>query len=210
MLGSRRLPRLRHGAEEQRNTRRLDAHRRGTCAAAVNSYLSLGGPRAGGLADEVVALGDVRGPAGGLGVGRGGGREVAAQLVQVAADGVPAVPLAEHLAQPVGLAQPRGGAEDVADRDRAPEHRGGVLAHRVAGEGDEVVVPGEDLRPVGLLGACRVVVQGGDGGLDLVAAGAPFLRLHGQRRLQDAHALGDLAGVPQAAVLPVERDDPAL
>src|SRR6266699_6638885 len=94
-----------------------------------------------------------RGPAGGLGVRRGGGREVAAELVQVAADGVPAVPLAEHLAQPAGLAQPGGGAEDVAGRDRAPEHRGGVLAHRVAGEGDEVVVPGEDLRPVGLLGA---------------------------------------------------------
>jgi hypothetical protein len=49
-------------------------------------------------------------------------------------------------------------------------------------------------------------VQGGDGGLHLVAAGT----LNGQRRLQDAHALGDLPGVPQAAILPVERDDPAL
>jgi hypothetical protein len=49
----------------------------------------------------VAALGDVRGPAGGIRVRRGGGREVAAELVQVAADGVPAVPLAEHLAQPV-------------------------------------------------------------------------------------------------------------
>ncbi|MEA2137110.1 MAG: hypothetical protein QOG56_260, partial [Solirubrobacteraceae bacterium] len=28
-------------------------------------FLWLGGPRAGGLADQVVALGDVRGPAGG-------------------------------------------------------------------------------------------------------------------------------------------------
>ena len=46
-------------------------------------------------------------------------------------------------------------------------------------------------------------MQGGDGGLDLVAAGAP----NGQRRLQDVHALGDLASVPQAAVLSVERDD---
>ena len=154
----------------------------------------------------MVALGHVRGPTGGIRVCRGGGRQVATELVQVAADGVPAVPLAEHLAQPVGLAQPGGGAEDVADRDRAAEHGGGVLAHRVVGEGDEVVVPGEDLRPVGLLGACRVVVQGGDGGLDLVAAGAP----NGQRRLQDAHALGDLAGVPQAAVLSVERDDATL
>ena len=118
----------------------------------------------------MVALGDVRGPTGGIRVRRGGGREVAAELVQLAVHRVPPVPLAEHLAQPVCLAQPGGGAEDVADRDRAPEHRGGVLVHRVVGEGDEVVVPGEDLRPVGLLGACRVVVQGGDRGLDLVAA----------------------------------------
>jgi hypothetical protein len=48
-------------------------------------------------------------------------------------------------------------------------------------------------------------VQGGDGGLDLVAAGT----LDGQRRLQDAHPLGDLQGVPEPAVLPVERDDAA-
>jgi hypothetical protein len=151
----------------------------------------------------VVALGDVRGPPGGIRVCHGGGREVATELVEVAADGVPPVPFAEHLAQPVGLAQPGRGAQYVADCDRPPEYRGGVLAHRVVGEGEEVVVPGEDLRPVGLLGACRVVVQGGDGGLDLVATGA----MNGQRRLQDAHALGDLAGVPQAAVLSVERDD---
>ena len=82
--------------------------------------------------------------------------------------------------------------------------------HRVVREGDEVVVPGEDLRPVGFLGARRVVVQRGDGGLDLVAAGALLQRLRGERRLQDAHPLGDLAGVPQAAVLSVERDDATL
>ena len=120
----------------------------------------------------MVALGGVRGAAGGLDVRRGGSGQVAAELVQVGADGMPPVAVAEHLAQPVGLAQPRGGTEDVADRDRAAEHGGGVLAHRVVGEEDEVVVPGEDLRPVGLLGARRVVVQGGDGGLDLVAPGA--------------------------------------
>ena len=112
--------------------------------------------------------------------------------------------------KPVRLAQPGAGTEDMADRDRAAEHRGGVPAHRVLCQRDEVVVPGEDLRPVGLLGARRVVVQGGDRRLDLVAARAPILRLHGERRLQDANALGDLARVPQAAVLPVERDDPAL
>ena len=47
--------------------------------------------------------------------------------------------LAEHVAQPVGLAQPGGGAEGMADRDRAPEHRGGVMVDRVVSEGDEVV-----------------------------------------------------------------------
>ena len=52
--------------------------------------------------DQVVALGDVRGPAGGLGVRRGGGGQVAVELVQVPAHGVPPVPLADHLAQPVG------------------------------------------------------------------------------------------------------------
>jgi hypothetical protein len=85
--------------------------------SSVTRASTLGGPRAGGLTDQVVALGDVRGPTGGIRVRRGGGREVAAELVQVAADGVPPVPLAEHLAQPVGLAQPGGGAEDVADRE---------------------------------------------------------------------------------------------
>jgi hypothetical protein len=154
----------------------------------------------------VVALGNVRGPAGGIRVRGAGRRQIAVKLEQVAADRMPPVAVAEHLAQPAGLAQPRGGTEHVADRDRAAQHGGGVLVHRVAGEGGQVVVPGEDLRPVGLPGACRVVVQGGDGGLDLVASGTP----NGHRRLQDAHALGDLAGVPQAAVLPVERDDAAL
>jgi hypothetical protein len=60
-----------------------------------------------------------------------------------------------------------------------------------------------DLQPVGLRGACRIVVQGG---LDLVATGV----LNSQRGLQHALAFGDLAGVPQSAVLPVERDDATL
>jgi hypothetical protein len=57
----------------------------------------------------VVALGDVGGPTGGIRVGRGGGGEVAVELVWMAADGVPPVPPADHLAQLVGLAQPGGG-----------------------------------------------------------------------------------------------------
>src|SRR3712207_7374271 len=48
--------------------------------------------------------------------------------------------------------------------------------------------------------------SGRDGGFDLVAPRA----VECERRLQHADALGDLAGVPQAAVLPVERHDAAL
>jgi hypothetical protein len=129
-------------------------------------------PRAGGLPDEVVSLGDVGCAPGGLGVGRSGGGQVAGELVEVAAGGVPAVAVAEDVAEAVGLEETCGRAYDVSDRDRAAEHGGGVLVDRVVGEGDEVVVPGEDLGPVGLLGRGRVVVQGGDGGLDLVAPGA--------------------------------------
>ena len=50
----------------------------------------------------------------------------------MAADRVPPVAVAEHLAQPVDLEQPGGRAEHVTDRDRAAQHRGRVLAHRVA------------------------------------------------------------------------------
>jgi hypothetical protein len=56
--------------------------------------------------------------------------------VQVGAHGVPPVPLADHLAQPVRLAQPGSGTEDVTDRDRTAQHDGGVLVHRVVGDGD--------------------------------------------------------------------------
>ena len=154
----------------------------------------------------MIALGDVRRAPGGLDVGRSGSGQVTVELVQVAADGMPPVALPQDLAQPIGLEQPLDRTDDVADGNRPAEHGGGVLAYRVVGEGDEVVIPGEDLRPIGLLAAPRVVVQGGDGRLDLVAPAA----LNGQRRLQDAHPLGDLAGIPQAAILPVERDDATL
>src|SRR6266540_5068523 len=91
--------------------RRTASDRQRHDAPTTTHRLQRGGPRAGGLTDQVVALGDDRGAAGGVGVGGGSGREVAGELVQVAADGVPAVSLADHVAQPVGLAQAGGGAE---------------------------------------------------------------------------------------------------
>jgi hypothetical protein len=54
--------------------------------------------RAGGLTDQVVAFGDARSPLAGIRVRRGGGRQVAAEFVQVAADGVPPARSSEELA----------------------------------------------------------------------------------------------------------------
>ena len=60
--------------------------------------------RAGGLTDKMVALGDVRRPARCLRISCRGGREVAVHLVQMSAHGVPAVSVADHVTQPVGVA----------------------------------------------------------------------------------------------------------
>jgi hypothetical protein len=50
----------------------------------------------------------------------------------------------------------------VADRDRAPERRGGVLAHRVVGEGDEIVVQaricGQSVSPALAASSCRAAM----------------------------------------------------
>lgn len=61
----------------------------------------------------MVALGDVRGPPGGLGASIGGGQQVAAELMQVPAGGVPPVAVADHAAERVHLARPGGGTEDM-------------------------------------------------------------------------------------------------
>jgi hypothetical protein len=83
------------------------------------------GSSAGGLTDQVVALGDVRRAPRGLDVRRGGSGQVAVELVQVAADGMPPVAVAEHLAKPIGLEQPRGGTEDVATATARPSTAAG-------------------------------------------------------------------------------------
>ena len=96
----------------------------------------MGGSCAGGLAHQVVALGDDRGPRGGLGVRRGGSRQVALELVQVPADGVPPVPVVDHPAQPVGLAQSLSCTQHMADGVGPAEHGSRVLAYRVVAECD--------------------------------------------------------------------------
>ena len=98
-----------------------------------------------------------------------------------------------------GQAGPR--AVGLADRDGPVE-----AGHRVVGEAHQFVVPLDDLHPVGLLGRPGVGVERGDGGLGLELAEA----VAGEGWLEHVDALGDQAGVPQAAVLLGKRHEPAV
>ena len=89
----------------------------------------------GGTADEVVALGALGGSLGGGGVLVGGGLELAAELVEVGADGVPLVPVAERRPHPLGLGETARGAVDVPHRDGPVEDRGGVVVLGVVARG---------------------------------------------------------------------------
>ena len=71
---------------------------------------------------------------------------------------------------------------------------------------EQLVVPLDDLDPVGLLDARRVGMERGDRRLRLVLAEP----IAGERGLRDADALGDERGVPLAAVLVGERHDAAV
>ena len=66
----------------------------------------------------------------------------------------------------------------------------------------EKTVKRRDLRPVRVLGVGSFVVNGGDGGLELVGAD----RAPGQRVREERDALGDLWLVPERSVLQRERD----
>lgn len=77
---------------------------------------------------------------------------------------------------------------------------------RTAGQARQLVVPLDDLHPVGLLGARGVRVEGGDGGLGLEFAQP----VAGEGGLQDRDALGDRPGVPLRTVLLGERHQAAV
>ncbi len=71
---------------------------------------------------------------------------------------------------------------------------------------EQLVVPLDDLDPVGLLDAGRVGVERGDRGLGLVLA-EPVAR---ERGVDEVDPLGDEPGVPLAAVLVGERHEAAV
>jgi hypothetical protein len=131
----------------------------------------------------------------------GGDADVSGPFVQVGTRRVEPVMVAEPHRKILDGAQPGEWAVDLADRDRAAER-----GNRIAGELEEFVVPGENLRSVGFSGGAGVVVQLGDGAPDLVLA-APVAS---QGCLQDAHAFGDLGFVPSCASLLVEGDECAV
>jgi hypothetical protein len=75
--------------------------------------------------------------------------------------------------------------------------------HRAIGEAHQLVVPLDDLHPVGLLDRLSVGLQRGNGGLGLELAQS----VAGKRCREHVDALGDQVGVPEAAVLLSKRHD---
>src|SRR4051794_25512690 len=99
----------------------------------------------GGLAGLVIAVREGWGVAGGESVEPGGAQEVAVLLVEVGGDRV----VARHVLVDLGQRrQPGGRAVGLADRNRPVEPH-----DRRVGEAEELVVPLDDLDPVGLLDA---------------------------------------------------------
>ena len=143
---------------------------------------------AGRAVEEVPALGDAQGELCGPPVRGTGGFPLAGLLQQVARTAstrwCPASPVAAS----------SSASSSRPARGRGPWHRDDPVErdHRPGRHAASSVVEGEDLRPVGVLGARRLVVDGGDRGLHLVRAD----RARGQRAGDQRDALGDRRGVP--------------
>src|SRR5215831_18537421 len=160
------------------------------------------GVQAGTAGGEVVAFGCVAGQQQGLVVGEAGLVEAAEPAEVFGASGGQVV-VADQLrlgGDGVEGGQPGGGPAGLAEGDGAVEghDRGGP-------DRGELVVQGQDLRPVGGLVAGRSRVRGGDGGHQRVAG----IRAALQRLAGEGQAFTDLAVVPRAAVLVGQHEQPA-
>ena len=115
---------------------------------------------------EEAPFGEVGGQLDGAVVG-GGRAAPAGTGEEIGAGGVVRLVVLErgHVERVEGV-EAGGGAPQLADGDGPVE--GG---HRVGAQGEELVVEGDDLGPVGGRGAGGVGVDGGDGGLDLERTG---------------------------------------
>ena len=132
-----------------------------------------------------------------------GGLAVAGQLQQVSPDRVQAV----VPGQPVVAVQ---GGQQLQPGQRPPHHghgHGVVEGHHRAGRDPlQQLVQDQDLPPVRVLGPRRLVVDGGDGRLELVGAE----RRPGQRPGDQGDPFGDGAGVPAGPVLLGQGDQAAV
>ena len=114
------------------------------------------------LPREVVALGQGGGAVGSVAVEACSLVRVTGLLVQVRRNSRVPRDIGVHLGE---RGQPGLSAIRLADRDRAVE-----ADDRAVREAQQLVVPADDLDPVGLVVRARIGVQGGDGGLGLVLA----------------------------------------
>src|SRR4051794_32285084 len=119
----------------------------------------------GGATGEVTLFGEAGGHPGSAQVGLDGGVVVAGPLEKMGANGLETVAVRVPFVAVEGAecGEARGGAVDHGEGDGPAERGGGTW--RDLGEH---VVEGEDLRPVGAGVGGRLVVQCGDGRLDLV------------------------------------------
>jgi hypothetical protein len=122
--------------------------------------------------------------------------------VQVAADGVVPMVLAERPGELTGRGEPRFRAAHHRDRDGPAQRDHG--SRRDLGK---QLVQREDLGPVGVRDAVRLVVHGRDRGLQLVRAERPA---RGEGLLDQVGAFGDQLPVPAAPVLVSKRDESAV
>ena len=152
---------------------------------------------------EVALLGDARRAARRGSVAVAGRGVVAGHLEQVGADRVEAVVVGHAIVVVERREQVEAGARAVDHR-----HRDRVVEgdHRVGRHALEQLVEREDLRPVGVLRGRRLVVDGGDRGLQLVGAERGARQRVGDER----GALLDVGAVPEAAVLLGQRDQRAV
>src|SRR6266849_3227314 len=170
------------------------------CRETVNPEDAVrGSPRSSATAREELPLGVGRRQGGRTLVGRGGLVVPVQPTKQIGSRGVERVVVVQ--VQLVDQSERGGGAVHLADGDRAVESDDGCWGYC-----EQVVVEGDDLRPVGLLDCRRVRMGGVDSGLELIRAGVVAT----EAGAHDPLALLDQRTIPAAAVLLAEQREAAV
>ncbi len=157
----------------------------------------------GGASQEIALFGKAGGPAGRGAVQFARGLAIPRHLEQMGPHREEAVVPGQS---PVGVQ----GVELLEAGRRTVDHRRGDGAierhHRIVGHALEQAIQRQNLRPVGVLGSRRFVVNGRDRGLQLIRAN----RTPGEGVGDERDAFRDGLPVPQGAILLRERDQIAV